>query len=102
MMDESLQQTLRDLATMAEELETAGHMEKIEEFFREWRQGRIVARDLNRKLFEYLRGPMQELHSHYHFKSVGQNVANAIKRGILNRDDVPNKVIEFLTDARYF
>jgi hypothetical protein len=94
-------QALRDLVAMAQELETQHHLNALQTEFDQWRSGQINARELWKRLYDYLRGPSRELYSIYSSGSNGQIVARAIDLGILSKDDIPADVYTLLQDCNY-
>jgi hypothetical protein len=96
-----IQTALRDLVAMAQELETQHHLNELDCEFAQWRAGQINARELWKRLYDYLRGPSSELYHSYSNTSNGKIVARAINSGVLSKDDVPNDVYMFLQDCGY-
>jgi hypothetical protein len=90
---------LRDLVGLAYEVELGRELGKLAEHFDEWREGKIDAFDLTELVHKYHQGPARELWKRYADRPmVEMQVASAIARGILRREDVPEETWPYVEE----
>ena len=85
---------LRELAAEAYEKELSRELAKLEKSFKEWREGKINSGELSHRIHQYETGVSRELFNKYNEGKNDFNVAYAIVTGILDREDVPEELIQ--------
>jgi hypothetical protein len=88
---------LRELAARAHEEELRRALVPLAEAFRGWEQGRVSSFELSDLIHEFHQGPARELYVRYALRGADDlNVASAVARGVLGREEVPAEVLEHL------
>jgi hypothetical protein len=90
----NLKRLLRELAAEAYDKELSRELTKLEKSFEEWRNGKIDSGELRHRIHQYEIGPSRELYKKYNDGQDDFNVAYAIVTGILDREEVPEELIE--------
>ena len=85
---------LRELAAEAYEKELSRELAKLDKSFEEWREGKINSGELIHRIYQYEVGPSRELYKKYNDGQNDFNVAYAIVTGMLDREEVPEELIE--------
>ena len=85
---------LRELAAEAYEKELSRELAKLDKSFEEWREGKINGGELSHRIHQYEVGPSRELYKKYNDGQNEFNVAYAIVTGMLDREEVPEELIE--------
>jgi hypothetical protein len=67
---------------------------KLEKSFEAWRDGKINSGELSYRIHQYETGASRELFNKYNEGENDFNVAYAIITGILNRQDIPEELVE--------
>jgi hypothetical protein len=87
---------LRKFWMEAYERELHSELTKLDQGFSEWREGRISSGELSHRIHRYETGPSRELYRTYNDGDRDLVVASAIVSGILDRDEVPDVLLEAL------
>jgi len=87
---------LREFWREAYERELHSELTKLDEGFSEWREGRISSGELSHRIHRYETGPSRKLYKTYNDGERDLMVASAIVSGILDRDEVPDVLLEAL------
>lgn len=90
----SIKRLLREFAVEAYKKELSRELAKLDKSFEEWRDGKIDSGELSHRIHEYETGPSRELYKKYNDGRNDFNVAYAIVTGILDREEVPEELIE--------
>jgi hypothetical protein len=69
---------------------------ELEQQFAVWHSGKISAGDLSDRIYAFSRGPARTLWSRYNARMDDTQVAWAIVRGFLPRDEMPVELLEAL------
>jgi hypothetical protein len=85
---------LRELAAEAYEKELSRELAKLDKSFEEWREGKINSGELSYRIHQYEVGPSRELYKKYNDGENDFNVAYAIVTGMLDREELPEELIE--------
>jgi hypothetical protein len=85
---------LRELAAEAYEKELSRELAKLDKSFEEWREDKINSGELSHRIHQYEVGPSRELYKKYNDGQNDLNVAYAIVTGMLDREEVPEELIE--------
>jgi len=85
---------LRELAAEAYEKELSRELAKLEKSFDDWREGRINSGELSDRIHQYEVGPSRDLYKKYNDGQNDFNVAFAIVTGLLDREEVPEQLME--------
>jgi hypothetical protein len=87
---------LRQFWIEAYERELHRELTKLDQSFAEWRKGRISSGELSQRVHRYETGPSRELYKMYKGGEQDLVVASAIVSGILDREEVPDALLEAL------
>jgi hypothetical protein len=90
----NVKRLLREFAAEAHEKELSRELARLDKSFSEWRAGKINSGELSYRIHQYETGASRELFNKYNEGENDFNVAYAIVTGILNRQDVPEELIE--------
>lgn len=90
----SIKRLLRELAAEAYEKELSRELAQLDKSFAEWRDGKINSGELNHRIHQYETGASRELYKKYNEGKNEFNVAYAIVSGILDRENIPEELIE--------
>ena len=90
----SIKRLLREFAAEAYEKELSRELARLDKSFSEWRDGNINSGELSYRIHQYETDASRELFKKYNEGENDFNVAYAIVTGILNRQDVPEELIE--------
>jgi hypothetical protein len=89
-----IKRLLREFAAEAYEKELSRELAKLDMSFEEWRDGKIISGELSYRIHQYEAGVSRELFKKYNEGKNDFNVAYAIVTGILDRDTIPEEVLE--------
>jgi len=89
---------MRELEGKAYEEELRRALIPLSESFDSWKEGRTGSGELTELIHEFHRGPAKELFKKYNGPMQDLMVASAIARGILDRNEVPQELLEQLAD----
>ncbi len=89
-----IKRLLREFAAQAYEKELSRELARLDESFAEWRDGKINSGELSDRIHQYETGASRELFNKYNDGRNDFNVAYAIITEILDRQDVPEEVIQ--------
>jgi hypothetical protein len=89
-----IKRLLREFAAEAYEKELSRELARLDESFTEWRDGKINSGKLSHRIHQYETGVSQELFKKYNIGKNDFNVAYAIVTGILDRDNIPEELLE--------
>ena len=87
---------LRKFWIEAYERELHRELSALDQSFSEWREGRIRSDELSRRIHRYETGPSRELYRTYNGGEQDLVVAAAIASGVLDREEVPDALLEAL------
>lgn len=90
----NIKRLLRQFAAEAYEKELSLELARLDQGFAEWRSGKINSRELSDRIHQYEIGASRELFKKYNEGENDFNVAYAIITGMLNRERVPEELIE--------
>lgn len=90
----SIKRLLREFAAEAYEKELSRDLARLDQSFSEWRDGKIDSGELSHRIHQYEMGPSRELSKKYNDGQNDFNVAYAIVTGILDREEIPEELIE--------
>jgi len=90
----NVKRLLREFAAEAHEKELARELAQLDKSFSEWRDGKISSGELSYRIHQYETGPARQLFNKYNQGENDFNVAYAIVTDILNRQDVPDELID--------
>jgi hypothetical protein len=90
----SIKRLLREFAAEAYEKELSRELARLDASFAEWRDGKIHSGELSDRIHQYETGTSRELFNKYNEGKNDFNVAYAIVTGILDREEVPEELIE--------
>ena len=81
-----------------EEYERELHREltELDQSFAEWREGKITSGELSRRIHRYEVGPSRELYKQYNDGDRDLVVASAVVAGVLDREEIPDALLEAL------
>lgn len=85
---------LRELAAEAYEKELSQALAKLYKRFEEWREGKINSGELSHRIHQHEVGPSRDLYNKYNDGPSDLNVAYAIVTGMLDREKIPEELIE--------
>jgi hypothetical protein len=88
---------LREHATMAHEEELRQALTPLSEAFGRWEKGQLSSLELTELIHEYHQGPARELFNRYGGSWLELPVAYAIHHGILQREKVPQELLDYLS-----
>jgi hypothetical protein len=89
-----IQKLLRQYLTLAYERELQRELAKLDQSFREWREGKISSGELSHRVHQYETGPSRELFKRYNGDVPDMIVAYAIVVGILKQEEIPTELLE--------
>jgi hypothetical protein len=89
-----IRRLLREFAAKSYEEELSRQLARLDESFAEWRDGKINSGELRDRIHQYETGASRELFNKYNQGRDDFNVAYAIVTGILDREDVPEELIQ--------
>ena len=87
---------LRQFWIEAYERELHRELTALDQSFSEWREGRIRSDELSRRIHRYETGPSRELYRTYHGGEQDLVVASAIVSGVLDREEIPDALLDVL------
>jgi hypothetical protein len=93
---------IRHYAGVAYEEELKRELRKLHIHFEEWRDEDISSSQLSDLIYAFTKGPSRELFNKYNSSWLDLAVAQAIANGILDRDELPEELVESLSDAAQF
>ena len=89
---------LSELAGKAYEEELRRALVPLSESFDRWKEGQTASGELSDLIHGFNRGPARELFVKYDGKMNDIMVASAVATGILNKDEVPEELLEQISD----
>ena len=89
-----IKKLLREYMIEGYEIELNIELKKLAKSFAEWENGEISNGELSSRIHEYDRGPSKKLFSKYNQGDNAFNVAYAIVTGMIDREEVPNDLLE--------
>ncbi len=89
-----IKRLLREFAAESYEKELSRELARLGESFVKWRDGKINSGELSDRIHQYETGASRDLFNKYDQGSDDFNVAYAIVAGILDREDVPEELIQ--------
>ena len=89
-----IKRLLREFAAEAYEKELARELAKLDKSFAEWRKGKINSGELSHRIHQYETGASRELFKRYNIGKNDFNVAYAVVTGLLDRDNIPEELLE--------
>ena len=89
---------LRRIAGRAYERELAVALEQIEGAFGEWREGKIDVWEVENRIHEHHQGISRELWKRYNYLDPQETVGQAIYRGVIKLDEIPEDLQDFATE----
>jgi hypothetical protein len=98
----SIKRLLREFAAKAYEKELSRELARLDESFAEWRDGKINSGELSYRIHQYETGASQELFKRYNIGKNDFNVAYAIVTGILDREEIPEELLEAIDKHLHF
>jgi len=98
----SIKRLLREFAAEAYEKELSRELAQLNESFADWREGKIGSGELSHRIHQYETGASRELFKRYNIGKNDFNVAYAIVTGILDRDDIPEELLEAIVNHLRF
>jgi len=93
---------LRELAGQAYEEELRRALIPLSESFDRWKEGSTESWELSEMIHDFNRGPARKLFVKYDGEMDDLMVTSAIARGILDRKEVPEELLELLSDLVEF
>jgi hypothetical protein len=93
---------LNQLVGQAYENELGWELEALAAQVDQWRAGKITASELARLIHEADTGPLRDLYKGYDTPYRELLIASALRRGLLQESDVPEKVWPYLQNAIAF
>jgi hypothetical protein len=97
-----IKRLLIEFAAEAYEKELARELARLDESFAEWRDGKINSGELSHRIHQYETGASRELFKRYNIGKNDFNVAYAIVTGILDRDNIPEELLEAIENHLRF
>lgn len=94
--DKAQRRRLRELAELAYERELSRELADLETEFGRWRSGETNAFDLSEAIHIFQQGAARELFSRYGRSSQELVVAQAIRAGVISRDEVGAPMLKHL------
>lgn len=91
-----IKRLIREYAIKAYEAELGLALGELEQHFGAWRSGQIQASELSDRIHDFNRGPARELWGRYNARMDDVQVAHAIAKGLLLRDDMPPELLDAL------
>ena len=98
----NIKRLLREFMVEAYERELHRELLKLDQDFAEWRDGQISSGELSLRVHQYEVGPSRELYKKYNYSYDDLNVAYAIATGILKRDEIPDELLEAISNLLVF
>ncbi len=92
----SQRKELRRLAGLAYERDLAKALELLEEYFKQWKEGKITAFELSDFIHKYHNGMARDLWSFYTNGYTDMIVAQAIANGIISKAEISLGILEKL------
>ena len=93
---------MRELMGKTYEEELRRALIPLSEAFDQWKEGGTESGELSDLIHEFNRGPARKLFVNYDGKMDDFMVASAVARGILDRKEVPQELLEQLADLIEF
>jgi len=97
-----IKRLIREYAAEAYERELHQELQELDRSFAEWREGTIGSGELSHRIHQYETGPSRELFKRYNYGYDEINVAQAVVLGILDRNELPPELSEFLEERIKF
>ncbi|GAK56443.1 hypothetical protein U27_03405 [Candidatus Vecturithrix granuli] len=99
---QQIKHQLHELAMIATEAELFLQLTELAEKFESWKQDAISSRELRHILLTYVDGPSRELFRRNRELPDDIVVADAIVRGLLNKDDIAEELWPYLQNGVQF
>lgn len=97
-----IKKLIRHYAAVAYEEELKCELRKLHIHFEEWRDDDISSSQLSDLVYAFTKGPSRELYNRYNSSWLDLAVAQAIAKGILDKDELPEELVESLSNAVQF
>ncbi|MCI0489210.1 MAG: hypothetical protein L0229_21675 [Blastocatellia bacterium] len=97
-----IKKLIREYGAIAFDRELSRELQKLAYYFNEWKEGNISSEYLSNMVYKFTVGPSRQLYSRYNNSVIDMAVAYAIVNGILNRDDLPDELLQHLERAMEF
>lgn len=94
-----IKRKFKELAGQAYENELGRELGELARHFDEWREGKIDAAHLTELVHRYHNGPARELWKKYNSRYTELLVAEAVVRGILQKEQVSEETWPYVEDA---
>lgn len=95
-LSKRMKRILRKLSMEAHEEELRRALIPLAQSFEDWRAGQVGSGELAILIEDFHNGPARDLFRLYNSGMLTFTVSSAIARGVLNRQNVPEEVLEFL------
>ena len=95
-LPKSIKRILRELSIKAHEEELRLALIPLSQAFDQWRIGSIGSGDLTELIHEFHQKSARELFVRYNQGFLTANVASAVARGVISKDDVPPEAMPYL------
>jgi hypothetical protein len=98
-----IKKLIREFAAEAHERELYRELTRLDRRFAEWRKGELGSGALSDEIHQYENGPSRELFKRYNDDLPDMMVAYAIAANILKREEIPEELLDALTNQlEYF
>ena len=97
-----IEKLLREYMIEAYEIELNRELKKLAKSFAEWQNGEISNGEMSSRIHDYDRGPSKDLWVKYNDGDDAFNVAYAIVTGMINREEVPDDLLEAIKGQMNF
>jgi len=98
----AMRKLIQKFAALAYEREISRELTGLYTEFERWQAGEITAADLSERVHRFHQEPSRQVWSRYHTGSIELGLARAIALGIMEREEVPKKVLDHLAPAIAF
>ena len=99
---QQIKRQLHELAMLATEAELFLQLTELSEKFETWKQNAISSRELRHILLTYVDGPSRELFRRNRELPDDIVVADAVARGLLNKNDIAEELWPYLQNEVQF
>lgn len=87
---------IREWTGVAHERELSKALRDLRAEFDRWERGEIDPFELNERIHKFHKGPAHDLWVRYTTNPVDPQVAYAVVKGILSKDEVPSELLKYL------
>ena len=98
----NVKRLLRKYASIAHEEELRRELTRLDAAFEKWKKGDMMSGELTDFIHQFHQGPARELFLRYNTGMLDMAVASAIVKGILDKNQVPPEVLDYLSKAISF